>query len=506
MDNQGSQTKPNPEVEVTTHIDPTVGWTMKEEKDLVRKLDIRIFPIIIVLFILNFIDRNNFANARLKGLEADLKLSDVQYQTCISILLVGYVSMQIPSNMFLNSIKSPRTYLCCCVATWGVISACTAAAHNAAGAIMCRFFLGCVEAAFFPGCLLFLSRWYTRREMQLRVALINAGNLAAQAFGGLIAAGILADMEGVGGIRAWRWLFIVSSDSRAELNALTAFKIEGVITVVNAGIAYPILPDYPSSTRWLSSHQQEIATTRLAIDSGVLEQDEQVSAMQGFKLAITDPKVWFLAATYFLTIMGLSFSFFFPTITSALGYNTTKTLLLTAPPWLFAIVVSLPNAWHADRTGERFFHYLWPAVICLVGYAISIGTHSIGPRYFATFCMTTGYASGFVVLAWISNTIVYPSAKRAVAIGLINAMGNVGSIPGTYIWRSIYGPYYAVPFWACFAVLVTASLVALGLRQYLSVLNKRMDQQGSVDIELDDTAARVDDATAVRSKSFRYLV
>jgi len=105
-----------------------VLWTGKEEKALVRKIDIRIFPVLILLFILNFIDRNNFANARLKGLEKDLKLTDVQYQTCISILLVGYVSMQVPSNIFLNYIIWPSMYLCSCVAAWGVISACTAAA------------------------------------------------------------------------------------------------------------------------------------------------------------------------------------------------------------------------------------------------------------------------------------------------------------------------------------------------------------------------------------------
>lgn len=105
----------------------TTAWTEKREKALVRKIDIRIFPILILLFILNFIDRNNFANARLKGLEQDLHLTDVQYQTCISILLVGYVSMQVPSNMFLNYINRPSLYLCSCVAIWGVISACTAA-------------------------------------------------------------------------------------------------------------------------------------------------------------------------------------------------------------------------------------------------------------------------------------------------------------------------------------------------------------------------------------------
>lgn len=92
---------------VNFQTETSTGWTQADEKALVRKIDFRIFPILILLFILNFIDRNNFANARLYGLQEDLGLSDVQYQTCISILLVGYVSMQIPSNMFLNRITRP---------------------------------------------------------------------------------------------------------------------------------------------------------------------------------------------------------------------------------------------------------------------------------------------------------------------------------------------------------------------------------------------------------------
>jgi len=197
----------------TTSVDiqaeSTTGWTEADEKALVRKIDLRIFPTLIVLFILNFIDRNNFANARLYGLQEDLKLSDVQYQTCISILLVGYVSMQIPSNLVLNKITRPGWYLCGCVVAWGIISAATAAAHNAVGAIFCRLLLGCVEASLFPGSIYYLSRWYTSREMAFRVTLLNAGNLLAQAFGGLIAAGVLNNMEGAQGIRAWQWLFII---------------------------------------------------------------------------------------------------------------------------------------------------------------------------------------------------------------------------------------------------------------------------------------------------------
>lgn len=225
--------------------------------------------------------------------------------------------------------------------------------------------------------------------------------------------------------------------------------------------------------------------------------------MQGLKLAFADPKVWFLALLYFLTIMGLSFSYFFPTITTALGYNTTATLLLTAPPWIFAIFTSIPNAWHADRTGERFFHYVWPAVACMVGYTISMATHNVGARYFSTFLMTTGYASGFVVLAWISDTIFYPSEKRAVAIGFINACGNVGSIPGTYIWRSMYGPYYRVPFGACLAILGGVVVVAVGLRGYLMKLNGELDRIEGEGMELDDKDGN--DRGDGGGRAFRYL-
>lgn len=265
-------------------------WDPKDEKALVRKIDLRIFPVMIILFILNFIDRNNFANARLKGLEADLKLTDVQYQTCISILLVGYVAMQIPSNMILSKLSRPSWYLCACVAIWGIISAATGAVQNATGAILCRFFLGCVEASLFPGSIYLLARWYTRKEMQLRVTILNGGNLAAQAFGGLIAAGILTNMEGTGGLRAWRWLFI----------------IEGAITIVCAAIAVFILPEYPQTTSWLSDREKLIAQKRLAIDAGVAEATEDESALHGLKLAVTDPKVWLLGITYHATIMALS--------------------------------------------------------------------------------------------------------------------------------------------------------------------------------------------------------
>lgn len=79
------------------------------------------------------------------------------------------------------------------------------------GALLTRFFLGFVEAAFFPGALFLLSKWYTRKELGVRTAVLSCGSLISNAFGSLIASGILSGMEGKLGHAAWRCVFLEKS-------------------------------------------------------------------------------------------------------------------------------------------------------------------------------------------------------------------------------------------------------------------------------------------------------
>lgn len=123
---------------------------IKLGKQATWKMDIVIMPIITVMYVLNYLDRQNIASARLANIEEDLNLSNVDYQTSVSILFVGYILMQIPSNMIAGKIKWPGIYICSAMAVWGVISALMATVHNFVGLLMCRFFLGFVEAVFFP--------------------------------------------------------------------------------------------------------------------------------------------------------------------------------------------------------------------------------------------------------------------------------------------------------------------------------------------------------------------
>lgn len=121
----------------------------KKESLLRRKIDFKLMPMIVIMYILNYLDRNNIASARLAGLEKGLKLHGTQFQASVSILFVGYLIMQVPSNMLLNKIGKPSLYLPCCMCVWGIISGATGAVQTYGGLLAARFILGFVEAAYF---------------------------------------------------------------------------------------------------------------------------------------------------------------------------------------------------------------------------------------------------------------------------------------------------------------------------------------------------------------------
>ncbi|KAL4973550.1 major facilitator superfamily domain-containing protein [Aspergillus desertorum] len=179
-----------------------VTKTDPREIKLVRKLDTRIMPIVWAMYSLNYVDRNAIASARLNGLETDLGLQGTQYNICISILFVGYLLMQIPSNMLMSSGKVRASiYMSVCMGSWAAVSACTALTKNYTGLVMVRFFRGIAEAPFYPGALFLLSLFYTRKEIALRISILYSGNIVATAMSGLIALATFETLDGRHGLK-----------------------------------------------------------------------------------------------------------------------------------------------------------------------------------------------------------------------------------------------------------------------------------------------------------------
>lgn len=189
-----------------------------------------------------------------------------------------------------------------------------------------------MEAAFFPGALFLLSKWYKRNELGQRTAILYCGNIISNAFGSLLASGILDGMNGKLGQAAWRWLFY----------------LEGSLTVFVAICAIFILPDFPATTRgsWLSDEERRLAMRRMEEDAGVGDEGEtEVGQIQGLVMAFKDWRVWCMSLAMTAQVIALSFNGYFPTLAATLGYNTTVTLLLCAPPFAWTAL----EAWLVSR-------------------------------------------------------------------------------------------------------------------------------------------------------------
>ncbi|KAK6593616.1 pantothenate transporter liz1 [Botrytis cinerea] len=417
------------------------------ETSLRRKVDTRLLPMIVLIYIMNYLDRNNIAAAKLAGLETDLNLTGDQFQTSVSILFVGYLLMQVPSNLLLNKLGKPSLYLPGCMVVWGLSRRPQLRAKLMVVYSLVDSFLVLLRQLTFPvACIIF-----------------QLGSLLSGAFSGLITAGITHGLDGAKGLRAWRWLFIV----------------EGSITIFIALFAFFILPDLPRTTSWLSEDEKELAAWRLEEDIG---QDDWVDSKQqtflhGAKLAAKDPKAWLLLATIYGFTSAGTVTTLFPSVVKGLGRGNIESLLLTTPPYLIAVIAILCNAWHADASGERYLHIAGPPVLAFISFAIAAGTTKFAPRYLAMCLMVGANYSGYVVaLSWISNVLPRPPSKRAAALAGINALSNVAQIYSPYLYPSSDAPRYAKAMYVNLSMSVVSIIFATILRFHLVRLNKKLDR------------------------------
>ncbi|KAJ5503699.1 Major facilitator superfamily domain general substrate transporter [Penicillium fimorum] len=473
------------------------------EKQLRRRIDSLIMPLAILVYLMNYIDRNNYAAAKLQGLQDDLHLDQTKYQTGLSILFVGYILMQVPSNMLLNYMGRPSLYIGFFVVAWGMVSAVTSQVTSYGGIVACRFILGLVEAPFFCAILFYLSKWYTKQELAFRMSIFYSGSLLSGAFGNLIAAGILNGLKGHRGLSAWQWLYI----------------IEGSITCAIGLVICFVLPDFPETWKMLDPEMRRVAQRRLAIEAGQADVDEGGGKTQweGFKLAMTDIKTYAFALAYMCITGAQGFQNFFPTLVKTLELPETITLVLVAPPYLFMVVYSLCHSVASDRLEKRFWFFVYPIPITIIGFVIFMKTESFGPRYFSFFLMVFAFAQNGTLYSWLASSIPRPPAKRAVAFAFFNSIGNSASIWTPYTYLEKEKPTYETAMGVCIGLEVIGGLAALFLYFNLKMLNKRQERMENEEVQLTEKDIRrlqatadlegIDIAAARRlQKGFRYVL
>lgn len=426
-----------------------------QDQRLLRKVDLRLLPILMLLFMLSFLDRTNIGNAKIDGLTTDLHISPTAYNTALVLYLITYVIFEVPANIVLKRFD-PRFWLPLLTFAWGLTSVSQGLITNQAGLFGIRILLGTTEAGLFPGVVFIFSVYYLRRERHWRVALFFGGAALAGAFGGVLAYAI-GKMDGVGGKRGWQWIFI----------------LEGLLTIAVSVVAVFLIPTWPQKAKWLSDAERSRLLTRLDKDSDDAVREE--FAWKYVRQAFVDPLVWgyaFLHHGFAFTLYTLSL--FLPTIIADLGFATWKAQLMTVPPYVLSSIGIVSGAWLAARTGRRAPFIIGSAVVAILGYIILLSTKTPRAQYAGVHFSTLGvYTGEALLLSWPSENIS-GQTKRAVGVAMQITIGCMGAITGVLIYRPAFSAHhYRKPHIVAIGYLTFAIAIASTLWHFMASENRR---------------------------------
>ncbi|KAH7556619.1 hypothetical protein BM1_06053 [Bipolaris maydis] len=412
-------------------------WTPEEEKQLVKKIDSFLLPTMWLMYLLSYMDRTktSIGNAKIAGMADDLGLTSNQYSIALVVFFVTYVAFEPPSNMLLVRLK-PSVYLPVIMAIWGALTCVMGAIHDFKHLVVLRIFVGVFESGFAPGIILIISSWYKKDEQSKRFGVYMSAAILSGAFGGLLAGAITGGMEGTGGLRGWRWLFI----------------IEGAATIVWAGIASFLLLDFPANTKRLTDRERLIATARLR-GSGIqtyVSGDVRIGKLKSFRLAIMDWRTIGFVLGYMVIVGSSTLSYFYPTLVNGLGYKDTVTAqYMTVPIYAVAFVCTAVTTYFADAISMHrglviacwlTFSLITSILVCVI--------YNFTARYALLVLMAAGlWSSNAVSLSYASATFGSMEPEvRAIAIALVNALGNLAQIYGAYLFPADDKPKYLMGF------------------------------------------------------------
>ncbi|KAE8387363.1 major facilitator superfamily domain-containing protein [Aspergillus alliaceus] len=374
----------------------------KLARSILFKLDTRILPILALLFLCSFLDRTNVGNAKILGLEHDLNITSHQYDIGLSVFYLTYICSELPSNLILKK-ASPRVWLPLLTMVWGTITMCLGFVRNFAGFVAVRAILGAAEGGLLPGMVLYLSSFYKRGDLALRIGLFYTAASLSGAFGGLLARG-LAEIGPRGGLEGWRWILV----------------IEGLLTVVCGGLSYIGLPNSIETATFLTPEERSLAREEIRLDNpSALQVSPSVDDIETLRWSevrrgLLDPQMWFSAAAYFAILSGL-YSF-----------------------GLFVLLV----AFISDCLHLRGTIMLFTLPIAIVGYGAIANLQSAKVKYGMTFLMATGmYSSVPCILVWNSNNSA-GHYKRATTSAMQLTIANCGGFLATFNYPNKDRPQY----------------------------------------------------------------
>ncbi len=417
--------------------------SLPDEKRTYRKVTARIVPFLFFCYLAAYLDRVNVAFAKLQMLD-DLHFSDQVYAFGASIFFIGYVLVEVPSNVILHRVGA-RLWIARIMITWGLLSSATAFVHTPLAFYIVRFMLGVAEAGFIPGVLLYLTYWYPARRRGRITAIFLTAIPMASIFGGPLSGWILKSATGAYGLSGWQWLFILETIPSLLLGIVTLFYLD----------------DRVASAKWLDNEEKRI------IARNVESEDAEKEDLSHLSAAFKTPRVWLLGLIYFGIVSGIYLnSFWVPTIIKQTGVaNPLSIGLLTAIPYIAAVIAMIATNSSSDRTRERRWHTLVPCLATGFGFALTAwaGNNTL----LAVIGLVRAVAGTAAALAafWCWPAAFLGGAAAAAGIALINSLGNLAGFTTNNIvgWLAGLTQSNAASLYLFAAVMATSGALVLAV-------------------------------------------
>ena len=417
-------------------------------RSAVRRSVRRLVPFVALLYFINYLDRTNIGFAGPNGMNEDLQLTGSMFGFASGIFFLGYLLLEVPSNMALHKFGA-RRWIARILFTWGIVAAAITFVPNAGTLYVLRFLLGVAEAGFFPGIVLYLTYWFPQRERARMTALFMVAVPLSSAIGTPVSSLLIAHAHGLLGLDGWRIMFL----------------FEGVPAIFLGVVTWFFLTDRPESARWMPADERDALQRTLDAEQLGRSRTYRVSIWQ----SLTRPRVWALAFVYFGMVYGLyALSFFLPTIIAGFAdqygadYSIVQRGLINAIPYVAGAIAMIPWALHGDRTRERVWHVAGPMIAG--GIAIPITLYLGSP--FAAMVAVTICAVGIMCALptfWALPTGFLSGAAAASGIALINSVGNSAGFFAPYFtgWLKDGTGTERTGLWLVGAVMVLGGFLAV---------------------------------------------
>ena len=407
------------------------------EQQVFTKCAWRLIPFMMLLYVVNYLDRVNVGFAALT-MNKDLDFSPAIYGFGAGLFFLGYLLFQVPMSVALERAGARRSIFCILM-IWGAISASTALVRGAIDFYALRFMLGAAEAGFFPVMIVYLTYWFPRSYRGRFTAVFMSAIPLASIVGGPLS-GFILGMQGMAGLAGWQWMFL----------------IEGLPACILGVAVLVFLPNDPAHAAWLTAEEKAMIATRAATE-------DRMSQRQVW-LALRDPRVLALG----LVNVALLFSqqgtqLWLPQIVQGLGFSNLAVGFIVALPYLASLPVMVLWGRSSDLRDERVWHVALPALFAAAGFAAA----SLAPSESLSLLPIALAAIGLVTMnptlfSLISTFLSGPAA--AACIALVLTIGNLGSFLGPTIVGMIKqetGGY---------AAAMASFAIALGLAAFLVVV------------------------------------